>query len=147
MSYFYLKKPIGFSSEIEVSTVFMEYQSTLLLLQRAAHKKCPGKWCIPGGKVEKEETPLMGLLREIKEELSIQPSLTEIRYEKSFFVMHFIMNYQLHLFQWTLKKRPSIQINLAEHQDFIWVPISQFETLSLLEGQSKAFRALYRSKK
>ncbi len=73
MAKLYLEKPQTFLDGLEVSTVFMEWDSRLLFLQRASHKSSPSLWGVPGGKLEKGESPLQGLFREMKEELSFVP--------------------------------------------------------------------------
>ncbi|PWU14527.1 MAG: hypothetical protein C5B45_04230 [Chlamydiae bacterium] len=145
MSEFYVKKPKDFHIKVEVSTVFMEYEKKLLLLQRAPHKISPGSWAIPGGKLEKNETPLEGLMREVKEELQLSPSLKSIKHIKSLYVRHPLTDYRLHLFQWLLDSMPNITINPEEHQASLWQPIDQFGNVHLLEGQLEAFHFAYKN--
>jgi 8-oxo-dGTP pyrophosphatase MutT (NUDIX family) len=145
MSEFYLIKPKDFHVKIEVSTVFMENEKKLLLLQRSSHKHSPNTWAIPGGKLENTETPLEGLMREIEEELQLSPSSEVFQYLQSLYVRHPLVEYQLHLFQWILDAIPSITINAEEHQAFVWQPIDKFGELPLLEGQLEAFRIAYKS--
>jgi 8-oxo-dGTP diphosphatase len=145
MSEFHLKRPKNFYAKVEVSTVFMQCTKKLLLLQRASHKISPNKWAVPGGKLEKNETPLEGLVREIEEELQLSPSREVLKYKKSFYVRHSLIEYQLHIFQWLLDAVPPIIINSEEHQDFIWQPMIKFNNLPLIEGQLEAFHFLYGS--
>ena len=143
MSEFYLEQPKNFQFKVEVSTVFIECENKLLFLQRASDKIAPGTWAIPGGKLEKNETPLESLIREIHEELQLSPSLDVINYKKSFFVRHSLLNYRLHLFQWILSSFPTITINFDEHQAFVWQPIEKINELPLLEGQIEAYQSVY----
>lgn len=143
MSEFYLEKPPNFHVKVEVSTVFMECERKLLLLQRASHTFSPGNWAVPGGKLEKNETPLEGLLREISEELQLSPPPKALKYFKSFYVRHPVIDYRLHLFQWLLTSIPKITITPKEHQAFLWQPIDRFSEVPLIEGQLEAFRAVY----
>lgn len=143
MSEFYIEKPADFVIKCEVSTVFMEYEKKILLLQRAPHKIAPNTWAIPGGKLEKNETPLEGLLREIMEELQLYPSALELVHLHSLFVKHLLGEYYLHLFRWKLHSLPLIILNPDEHQNFVWQPIVDFDQLPLLEGQLQAFHFAY----
>lgn len=46
-------------------------QNKVLITQRPSHKTLPLKWEFPGGKIEDNETPELCIVRELKEELSI----------------------------------------------------------------------------
>ena len=54
-----------------VAGVLVDTDGRLLLGRRAAGKSFAGCWEFPGGKVEKNETPEAALVRELREELSI----------------------------------------------------------------------------
>lgn len=147
MTKLYAKKPDNFQSDLEVSTVFMECNNKILLLQRGLDKVSPGVWGIPGGKLEKGETPLKGLLREIEEELQLTPPPEDLKYVKTLFVQHPLLEYHLHLFQWKLGSTPEIILNPEEHLAFLWQPISTFGHVPLLDGQLEAFLAVYDTQK
>lgn len=57
------------------------------IFRRSPEVRNPGEWEFPGGKVELGELPEAALIREIKEELSLEisvgPSLGEVPFEKS----------------------------------------------------------------
>lgn len=46
-------------------------EDKILIAKRAKGEKMEGKWEFPGGKIEKGETPEEALIREFKEELSV----------------------------------------------------------------------------
>jgi len=143
MSEFYTEKPVDFGSELEVSTVFMEFQGKLLLLQRARGASSAKTWGVPGGKLEKGETPIEGLAREIWEELRLIPASKELQFIRSLYVRHPKVKYQLHLFHWRLESIPPISLDCKEHHNYIWQPIESFGNLPLLEGQLEAFKLVY----
>lgn len=143
MSEFYIEKPVDFGTELEVSTVFMECQGKLLLLHRAQCELSPETWGIPGGKLEKGETPLEGLTREIWEELRLTPDSKDLQFIRSLYVRHPKVKYQLHLFRWILKSIPSVTLDPKEHHNYLWQPIEAFGDLPLLEGQLEAFKFVY----
>ena len=143
MSEFYIEKPSDFGAELEVSTVFMECQGKLLLLHRAHCELSLETWGIPGGKLEKGETSLEGLAREIREELRLNPDPDDLQFIRSLYVRHPKVKYQLHLFRWILTSIPSLTLDPKEHRNYLWQPIEAFADLPLLEGQLEAFKFVY----
>lgn len=55
-----------------VAAAICDGRGRLLLQQRPPHKRHPGTWEFPGGKVEVEEIPVVALCREVAEELAIE---------------------------------------------------------------------------
>ena len=54
-----------------VACALVDGDGRVLLAERPAGKNMAGLWEFPGGKVEADETPEAALIRELKEELSI----------------------------------------------------------------------------
>ena len=140
-----MKKSTDFDLKIEVSTLFMECEKRLLFLQRNPNKISPNLWAIPGGKLNQNETPIEGVIREIMEELSLKLVAEEVSFLKSFYVRNSSNNYRLHLFTWKLSEFPKILLNSNEHQDYKWQPISKIHKLDLIEGQYEALMHAYGS--
>lgn len=143
MSKFFFIEPEDFEIACEVSTVFMEHNQKILVLLRSRCELSPDTWGVPGGKLEKGETPLECLVREIKEELDIEAETKDLNYKLSVFVHHPKIKYKLHLYAWKLDQLPNIKLNPDEHVDFMWQPIERFEDIALLEGQLEAFYLVY----
>jgi 8-oxo-dGTP diphosphatase len=61
---------------IPVVCALIERDGLVLVAQRPAHKHLALKWEFPGGKVEPAETPEAAIIREIKEELGCDITLT-----------------------------------------------------------------------
>lgn len=57
---------------IPVTCAIIFHQGKVLATQRSATMDLPGKWEFPGGKLEPEENPEDCLIREIREEISIE---------------------------------------------------------------------------
>jgi len=55
-----------------VAAALIDAQSRIFVQQRPAGKSMGGLWEFPGGKVEPGETPEHALIRELREELSIE---------------------------------------------------------------------------
>lgn len=100
----------------EVTCAIIEHNACILICQRSAHMKLPGKWEFPGGKVESNESNEMCLIREIKEELGlgiyIREPLTPTVYTYPDFSI------RLHPFICTWKAG---QLQLVEHSQAKWV--------------------------
>ncbi len=60
---------------IVVSAALKNEHDELLIQRRPEHKNHGGFWEFPGGKLEPNETPEMGLRRELKEELDIDVNI------------------------------------------------------------------------
>lgn len=58
--------------EIDVVAAILERDGKILLAQRPSHGDQPGLWEFPGGKVEAGESQADALIRELREELSIE---------------------------------------------------------------------------
>ncbi len=54
-----------------VVAVIFDDQGRVLITRRAMHSSHGGMWEFPGGKLEAEELPTAGLIREIKEEVGL----------------------------------------------------------------------------
>ena len=57
---------------IRVACAIIFFGDQILVTQRSAAMKMPLKWEFPGGKVEKEESDLDCIKREISEEINIE---------------------------------------------------------------------------
>ena len=63
-------------NSIPVTCVVLLHEGKVMAAQRAAHMDLPGCWEFPGGKVEEGESPETCLVREVREELSINIRIT-----------------------------------------------------------------------
>ena len=57
--------------KLVVACALVDADGRVLIAQRPEGKAMAGLWEFPGGKIEPEETPEHALIRELKEELSI----------------------------------------------------------------------------
>lgn len=62
-----------------IPVIAVVHQGRMLMLQRAADSKYPNQWCIPGGKIEKNETPEQCAIRELREETGIDAPALKYR--------------------------------------------------------------------
>ena len=61
-----------------VSAVVFDSRGRLLIVEHAYHPRLP--WGLPGGWVDGDEDPAMGILRELREELQLEARVVKIVY-------------------------------------------------------------------
>lgn len=134
-----------FKPRVEIAAVYIEYNDKILLLHRQDNKSQGNKWGIPGGKVDKEETPLQAAIREVKEETGYDISEQAIENLGRVYIEynekdHFIY----HMFRTQLQKDPeAVKINFNEHKGFTWVTPSDGLKMDLLQDEDPCFRLIY----
>lgn len=141
----YEKAPFDFSPKIEASACYIEIDSKILLLQLATHKSESGKWGVPAGKLEKNETAQNAAIRELFEEtgISLRQS-SQIQSLGSLFIRKPGIDYVYHLFRVHLNQIPDLRLS-DEHQDYRWASTKDLEELPLMAGAKQAldhYRAL-----
>lgn len=126
--------------DFEVVTCFINYRGKFLVLQRGRQDAQFGMWGIPGGKLEANESPEDGLVREMFEETSIIVSKKSLHLlDKAHSINPYDGSYGLYLYYVELDHEPTIIINNTEHLNYKWVTISRFRDLNLLVSQGLAF--------
>lgn len=126
--------------DVQVATCFLQQGTKILVLQRARKDLQYKLWGIPGGKLEHNEPPLVGLIREIQEELSVSMGSESFRFLNSA-LSHIPSEkkYGLYLYHALAPTDVQIRINQSEHYSFRWVTINEFKSLNLLTAQKEAF--------
>jgi 8-oxo-dGTP diphosphatase len=112
-----------------VAGALFDAQGRVLLAQRPEGKHMAGGWEFPGGKVELNEEPLSGLIRELREELGVEVALARplIAYEHQYPTRRVLLDL------W-LVTQYSGEPQSLEGQPLQWVPLDQLETIGLLEA-------------
>ncbi|TDG95282.1 NUDIX hydrolase [Cardinium endosymbiont of Culicoides punctatus] len=113
----------------------------VLLLKRDDSNLCGGKWCAPGGKLEKDETPIQTVIRETFEETAIQLNQAQLVFEQTVYMRLLqqetkqdAIDYILHLFKTiAFKDQPTITLN-KEHTDYVWVNLQECNKLKVIPG-------------
>lgn len=125
---------------IVVVSCFLRQENKILVLQRARKDQQHKLWGIPGGKLDKGESPLEGLVRELQEETTI------VAQPDSFQLLGTAISrtpsdgqYGLYIYYGFAPQDIDIQINTDEHYAFQWVTIEEFQALDLLTAQREAF--------
>lgn len=132
------KKPEGFIPRVEVAGCYIEMDNKLLFLKYASTGTESGKWGVPAGKIEKNETPLDAARRELFEETGISlGSQSQIHYVSSLYIRKPDIDYTFHLFKVHLDQMPDVQLS-DEHQSYRWATSKDIEELHLVDGAKEA---------
>lgn len=105
-----------------VAAVIKDDSGKILITQRNLKKPQGGLWEFPGGKIEPNETKEQAIIREIKEELTIDINVKNYIDEKIFTYPEKVIN--------LIALECSIingNIELLEHEDYRWVSSSELE--------------------
>jgi 8-oxo-dGTP diphosphatase len=120
-----LSKQLGLS----VYGIIEDETGRCLLLKRSTESSNPGKWELPGGKVEQGESFEEALYREIQEETSLQVSIQHVVVVAESDLpkvkaIHLIFKVQVESGQ--------IQLN-HEHDEYVWNNLSHTNPTILIE--------------
>lgn len=141
----YNEPSANFKPKIEVAALFIEHDNRILLLHRQETKSQGNLWGIPGGKLDKGETPLQAVLREVKEETGYDFSKQSLESLGSVYIEyndhdHFVY----HMFRAKLVGDPStVKINFREHKGFTWVTPQDGLKLELIKDEDACFKLIY----
>ena len=105
-----------------VAAIIINEEGKILITQRNLKKSQGGLWEFHGGKIEPDETKEDAIIREIKEELTIDIKVDEYFDENVF-------NYPEKDINLIALKCSKINgnIELVEHEDYKWVASSELE--------------------
>lgn len=118
--------PIGNYIKSAVAIILMEEKDgRSIVFEERAHflKKQPGDICLPGGKIEKDETPSGAVIREISEELGIKDNNIKIYGEMDYYISPY--NSIIYTFVATMEK-VEMSPNKGEVDHIFTVPIDFF---------------------
>ena len=116
-------------ASIDVVAAVIMKNDLFLIANRSFEDNSQGIWEFPGGKVEENETFTSALMREIKEELSLNIKVGNMiatidlnKTDKNIYVHYY---YAIIL---------SGQISLNVHSEFKWVPHNQLKSFTYIDG-------------
>lgn len=136
----YVTPPSDFNPKFQAVGCFCECQDKILVLKRNPNVVEGNTWGIPGGKIEKDESPQAATIRETLEETGLDvhrgSGLTEIR-------KHYIrlarFDFIFHMYHVYLPEQYEIQLSPKEHQEYQWLTVSQILGLPLITGEIESF--------
>lgn len=122
----YDAQPEDFNPKVSVAACFIECGNEVLFVKRAAHVSQPGTWAIPGGKVEKTETPEQTITREIQEECEF--SLQNLEFVHTVYIRYPEYDYIYHMFKAVFGVKPKVTLD-RDNDAYEWLTRSQANAL------------------
>jgi mutator protein MutT len=134
-----------FKPRATIAALYIEYEGKILLLHRQENKSQGNRWGIPGGKVDKGETPLQAVLREVKEETGYDFSTQPIEDLGAVYVEHNEKDHvTYHMFRVQFAGDPgAVKINFHEHKGFTWVTPQDGLNMHLIQDEDACFKLTY----
>jgi 8-oxo-dGTP diphosphatase len=138
----YLEPSPQFKPRFDIAALYIEDGDRLLFLHRQENKSQGNRWGIPGGKVDKNETPLQAIIREVKEETGYDFSDQPIQFLKTVYVEHNEKDHiTYHMFRTTLPFDPSaVKINFNEHKGFTWITVNDALKYELIDDEDHCIK-------
>lgn len=131
---YFKKKSETFQTNMNVALAIVQAKNSILLLKRtASSSRMPEKWAIPGGKIEKYETFSSAIIRELEEETGIKFENKSIQKLVKYWVINENRTLTVSICNINLHKKVIPVLNKSEHDDYMWVDISQLSNYSLME--------------
>lgn len=122
---------------IEVVGAAIIKENKVLAMQRSEQMTLPGMWEFPGGKIEADETEEQALVREIKEELSIDIEILDYINEATYPYNFGTVSLKVYT-----AKIIAGEISLEEHSDGKWLIADELETVEWAPVDIPAVEAL-----
>lgn len=133
------ERPADFEPRFEIAACFLERDDgQLLFLHRLDNKSQGNTWGIPGGKVDKGETTLQAVVREIKEETGIALSPDAVKPIQSVYITNTVRNrvsYVYHMFRTKYTGTRAVAINPEEHKGYTWVTPCDALNMQLMDDE------------
>lgn len=120
----------------------IDSEQKLLLLRRGSTAPwMPGRYCLPGGKVEQNEELINCAIRELGEETGIV--IVDNNYLTPL-IVNYSSGYSKVIFYITMNS-PVISLNW-EHDHYVWVNISDLSNLDIVPGLNTTIKSLAASR-
>lgn len=139
----YRVKPEGFSPSVEVAACYVQVGDQFLFLKRSNHKHEGGKWGVPAGKIEKNESAFEAVKRETCEETGIVLDDDKLKGVGKLYIRKPGIDYVYHMYYTSLENTPEVHLSADEHQEHKWLEIDALQSVPLMDG---AIEAIYHLK-
>jgi 8-oxo-dGTP pyrophosphatase MutT (NUDIX family) len=135
-------RPKNFNPKFEANGVYLILDGKILVLKRSEDEETFGKWCMPGGTLDKDEDPKEALVREVKEEIGVTIDKKKIGNIAVVFVSNPKLSFLYHMFKYELDRLPKIALN-DEHSEYRWVTPQEALKLDLIEDEDECLKLAF----
>ena len=134
-----------FRPDVEVVGIFIEYGDRVLFLHRQDAAIQGNTWCVPGGKVERNESLLQAVVRETFEEIGYDFSHEQIEFVRTFYVKYSEKSQFLyHVFRVRVAEPlTNVVIDWREHKGFTWVTPADALKMDLIKDEDYCLNFVY----
>jgi 8-oxo-dGTP pyrophosphatase MutT (NUDIX family) len=136
-------EPENFVPSVEAVGCFVEYDGKILLMRRHQDKPYGGTWCVPGGKLDKNEDMIAGIVREAREEADLNINSSSLEYIKKTYLVYPSHHLIYHVFKVVLDTLPVIKLKLDEHTEYLWVTPVTALTMDLIPDEDYCIKQAY----
>ena len=137
----------GFTAKLRhvVVHAIIEMDGKLLLEKRTGDLLESGKWSLPSGFLDRDETAAQGIIREVKEETGYDFSRHPVDHLGTVFIEYDDkILFVYHMFRTQLVGDPTaVKINPHEHVDFVWATPQEGLKLPLIQDEDACFKLVY----
>lgn len=124
--------PPDFFPSIEIAGCFCECDGTFLMMKRHMSRIQGGLWNLPAGKFEAGETPIDCASREVFEEAGIVLDKKMMTSVGILYISIPECNYVFHIFKQRFTAKPTVNLKLDEHDEYLWTTLQEALSLPLI---------------
>jgi len=139
----YKNIPKKFKSKFEIVSCYVENNGKILLLHRNENKSEGNRWGVPAGKIDKGESILTAMVRELKEETGQKLSPTQLEYLTRVYVKYPEYHFIYHMFRTELIGDKKIILSKNEHKAYKWVSPKDALKLELVRELDRCIKMFY----
>jgi len=136
-------EPENFTPKFEVAGCFVEHDGKILLMRRHKDKPQGGTWCVPAGKLDKDEDARTAIVRETLEETGLVIDCDRLNHLKKTFVVYPDYHFVYHVFKVDLNERPGVVLKPDEHVEYKWVTPKEALQCDLIQDEDACIKLVY----
>jgi len=140
----YRTKPENFNSKFDVVSCFIECNKEILLLHRQEYKPEVNTFVLPTGKVDKGESLLEAMTREIQEETGFVLPSSQLSYFEKVYVRYSDYDFIYHIFHTKLNQKQKVNIDYKEHKNFKWASLEKALNMDLIQDLDTCIKLFYK---